>query len=172
MPDDNRSWLADVVIVNDNKDYKHAGDISIYRNAKEAWQSLELWHFADEELFALNGLGYPVSFRVSNRPYASETKQPGFAGRVFKRLCPVSFGTLGVPIETLGELAFVIDNHPGEPDLDTLTSWLSATAKHILDVRRQKAQEKHSDTALGDLETKDVLPATIEGLIAYIGFKA
>lgn len=67
-----------------------------------------------------------------------------------------------------GELVVVerVEPFPEGPDL--LRAWLDKTARHILSVRKEKAGKRN--VSPGALESEGVLPATIEGLIAYIGF--
>jgi hypothetical protein len=46
--------------------------------------------------------------------------------------------------------------------------WLRASAQHLLSVRTERAHKGKGH--LGSLEAEGVLPDTVEGLIAYIGF--
>lgn len=46
--------------------------------------------------------------------------------------------------------------------------WLRSTAQHLLSVRMERAHKGKGH--LGSLEAEGVLPETVEGLIAYIGF--
>ncbi|MXO86516.1 hypothetical protein GRI38_10815 [Altererythrobacter aurantiacus] len=48
--------------------------------------------------------------------------------------------------------------------------WLQYSAQAILTARRHKAQS--GKILLGETEASGILPATVEGLIAYIGFAA
>ncbi|MBL8531465.1 MAG: hypothetical protein JNK94_07000 [Hyphomonadaceae bacterium] len=49
-----------------------------------------------------------------------------------------------------------------------LLSWLLVLAQHLRKVRLDRATKKHFD--LGAAEASGVLPTTVEGLIAYVGF--
>lgn len=49
-----------------------------------------------------------------------------------------------------------------------LNDWLRATAHQLLSVRTERARKRKG--RLGNLEAKGILPESVEGLIAYIGF--
>lgn len=51
---------------------------------------------------------------------------------------------------------------------EMLRAWLTGSARHVLSVRT--ARERKGKQCLGRLEAQGVLPDSIEGLIAYIGF--
>lgn len=53
-------------------------------------------------------------------------------------------------------------------DIETLRNWLSATAEHYRDVRAEKSKKRKC--APGVQEAKGILPTSIEGLIAFVGF--
>lgn len=55
-----------------------------------------------------------------------------------------------------------------EPNPHLLLSWLSQSAEHVFKAREYKATK--NKLVLGQAESSHVLPITIEGLIAYIGF--
>lgn len=59
-----------------------------------------------------------------------------------------------------------IEEYPEGPAL--LRSWLFSLAQHLRKVRIERATKKRFE--LGAAETSGVLPQTIEGLIAYVGF--
>jgi hypothetical protein len=49
-------------------------------------------------------------------------------------------------------------------------NWLRYLAEHRLAVRRHRATKRWGRVNLGELESQGILPVTIEGLIAYLGF--
>ena len=49
-----------------------------------------------------------------------------------------------------------------------LIQWLTAKAKYVLQLRRERA--KRRKIKLGKMEAQGLLPDTVEGLIAYVGF--
>ncbi|WP_133175354.1 hypothetical protein [Sphingomonas oleivorans] len=51
---------------------------------------------------------------------------------------------------------------------DIIKGWLRSSANAMLEARRQRARQGKIN--LGEAETRGVLPGTIEGLIAYLGF--
>jgi hypothetical protein len=60
-----------------------------------------------------------------------------------------------------------------EPQTDgqeIVGSWLRHSARSVLVARRDRSTKKWRRVNLGDAERNEVLPETIEGLIAYIGF--
>jgi hypothetical protein len=63
----------------------------------------------------------------------------------------------------------VVDRYEPRGDGEEIVlSWLRYTASAILDVRRYKAAK--GKLYLGTEEVRGVLPTSVEGLIAYIGF--
>lgn len=60
-----------------------------------------------------------------------------------------------------------IDRVDGEA---IIKAWLTRMAQSILESRRYRAGKRWKRVNLGELEAQGVLPATVEGLIAYIGF--
>ena len=50
--------------------------------------------------------------------------------------------------------------------------WLRSSAEALLAARRVKAGSGQNAATLGEAERDGVLPETIEGLIAYLGFSA
>lgn len=59
-----------------------------------------------------------------------------------------------------------VEPFPAGPAM--LNAWLTATAQHLLSTRTERARKGKAE--LGALEARGVLPTSIEGLIAYIGF--
>lgn len=55
-----------------------------------------------------------------------------------------------------------------EPNPHLLLFWLSQSAKDVFEARQYKASK--NELVLGLAESSHILPSTIEGLIAYIGF--
>jgi hypothetical protein len=49
-------------------------------------------------------------------------------------------------------------------------AWLTRMAQAILESRRHRAGKRWRRVNLGELEAQGVLPDTVEGLIAYVGF--
>ena len=63
----------------------------------------------------------------------------------------------------------VVDGYePRSDGQQIVLSWLRHSAQAILDARRHKAAK--GKVRLGEVEAEGVLPTSIEGLIAYIGF--
>lgn len=62
-----------------------------------------------------------------------------------------------------------IDRADGEA---IIKAWLTRMAEAILEARRYRAAKRWGwgRVNLGELEAQGVLPATVEGLIAYVGF--
>jgi hypothetical protein len=62
-----------------------------------------------------------------------------------------------------------IDRADGEA---IIKAWLTRMAEAILEARRYRAVKRWGwgRVNLGELEAQGVLPATVEGLIAYVGF--
>jgi len=72
---------------------------------------------------------------------------------------------------TLGlrdKLVVVERVEPFPPGPAMLNAWLTATARHLLSTRIERARKGKAE--LGTLEAQGVLPTSTEGLIAYIGF--
>lgn len=72
--------------------------------------------------------------------------------------------TLGV--EGLG--VFVHGCEPQPDGRQIVLGWLRHSARSILDARRHRAAK--GKVRLGRLEAEGVLPTSVEGLIAYVGF--
>lgn len=53
---------------------------------------------------------------------------------------------------------------------EIVESWLRHSAGSVLAARRHRSAARWRTTKLGEVEARGVLPDTIEGLIAYIGF--
>jgi hypothetical protein len=51
-----------------------------------------------------------------------------------------------------------------------IKAWLTRMAKAILESRRARVGKRWRSVNLGELEAQGVLPDTVEGLIAYVGF--
>jgi hypothetical protein len=132
MSADSDDWLEDVIVVNESKDQRVAGDVSAFRGPGDACRYLEPWWVADNEGFALNGLGQQVTFGVCENSVVIERCEPMTGG------------------------------------VQILLDWLRATALHVHEARTSRAQK--GKLVLGRLEASGVLPQSIEGLIAYIGF--
>lgn len=49
-------------------------------------------------------------------------------------------------------------------------TWLTHMARSLLETRRYRAGKQRPKVFLGELEAQGVLPETVEGLIAYVGF--
>lgn len=143
MPNDDQSWLADIVVINESPRRDRAADITIFRSQGDACNYLEPWFVEEVSFFALSGIGTPIQFSVRK------------AKRRFSML---------------EEVIIVESKEAFNDDLITLTNWLFATAEHLLEVRRYRAQKQRPASSLGNLEAQGVLPTTVEGLIAYIGF--
>ena len=60
--------------------------------------------------------------------------------------------------------------HEVEDGAEVVQAWLRACATAVLDARRSDA--KKGNAALSSFEEKGQLPASLEGLIAYIGFSS
>ena len=58
--------LADIVIVNENKDEASAGDVSVFRSASEACAWLEHWWVEDGEGFAFTATGDRLTLGVDD----------------------------------------------------------------------------------------------------------
>ena len=64
MTDD---WLADVVLLNDNRDEATPGDVSVYRTADDACSGLEHWWVENGEGFAFTATGQRLTLGVDER---------------------------------------------------------------------------------------------------------
>ena len=51
-----------------------------------------------------------------------------------------------------------------------IRSWLNRMAQALLETRRYRAGKRWRPENLGEAETQGILPETVEGLIAYVGF--
>jgi hypothetical protein len=60
-----------------------------------------------------------------------------------------------------------IDRVDGEA---IIKAWLTRVAQAIFESRRYRAGKRWKRVNLGELEAQGVLPDTVEGLIAYVGF--
>jgi hypothetical protein len=67
-----------------------------------------------------------------------------------------------------GSSVVVERREPFSAGLSLLHQWLTAIAKHVHSARSDLARK--GKVQLGSLEAQGVLPHTIEGLIAYVGF--
>lgn len=61
------AWLNDVVIVNESRDEREAGDVSIFRNAGEACGWLEHWWVQNGEGFAFTAAGDRLTLDADER---------------------------------------------------------------------------------------------------------
>ena len=59
--------LADIVVVNENRDPAVAGDVAIFRNAHAACRHLEHWWVEDEEGWAFTSSGERLTLGVNDR---------------------------------------------------------------------------------------------------------
>jgi len=50
-------WLADIVVVNESREFTAAGDISVFRSVGEACRALEHWWVENGEGFAFTAAG-------------------------------------------------------------------------------------------------------------------
>jgi hypothetical protein len=57
-----------------------------------------------------------------------------------------------------------------EDGADVVSSWLKHLAAATLSARHHRSSKRWKRVYLGELEAQGVLPQTIEGLIAYVGF--
>ncbi len=131
------SWLSDVVILNENREYRAAGDVDVFRSLGDACRYLEPWYIEQEMFFTLNGLGQAIEFSVENNMVVGAV------------------------------------NGVSRPDADTLKVWLVTTAGHVFEARKHRSVKRgvfSTPVLLGEQESKGVLPQSVEGLIAYIGF--
>jgi hypothetical protein len=127
------TWLRDVIIVNESKDERAAGDVSIFRTEYDACRTLEPTDVTNKEYLAFNGVGERVSFGVDR-------------------------------------LHVVIQRREQEPSgIEIVHRWLTETVTHAHEVRKEKANR--GKLKLGREESHGVLPNTIEGFIAYLGFR-
>ena len=69
---------------------------------------------------------------------------------------------------TWNDIVVADDGADRPSDTETLLAWLTATARHVQDTRQKRAEK--GKVVLGDCEKRGVLPSTVEGLIAHIGF--
>jgi hypothetical protein len=60
-----------------------------------------------------------------------------------------------------------IDRADGEA---IIKAWLTRMAQSQLEARRHRADRRWGRVCLGELEAQGILPDTVEGLIAYLGF--
>ncbi len=67
-----------------------------------------------------------------------------------------------------GDLVIVERREPFAAGSTLLLQWLTAKAQHFLTVRTARARK--GKVQLGTLEAKGVLPDSIDGLLAYVGF--
>ena len=82
----------------------------------------------------------------------------------------------GEPIEltTDGDVVFGKVVLGEEPEVSVLKEWLVSAAKSLRDARIYKADKPgikfFASTQIGEAERQGILPTSIEGLIAYVGF--
>jgi len=126
-----RSWLADVLVVNENSDPRTPGDVQIYRSDGEVGRQLEEW-YVNEPHMALTGIGDKAILGLRGKLVIVERREPFAEGS------------------------------------ELLLLWLTAKAQHILSIRKDRARK--GKVHLGVLEEQGILPQSIEGLIAYVGF--
>ncbi len=129
-----RTWLADVVIVNDAPDIERPGGVSIFRNVDDARSYLE--HWADE-------LEMPV-FSASG-----------------ERLVMVADEHGNVTVDR---------REPDDRGQELITACLRHNAEAVLAARLHRSGKRRRRVHIGEAERAGVLPESIEGLIAYIGF--
>ena len=127
-----RTWLSDIVVVNESDDEGCAGDISVFRSVGEACRYLEHWWVTEHRGFAFTATGERIGLGVQD-------------GAVIDIKC-----------EAVPEGETIVLN------------WLRHSAAAHLDARKAKAAK--CKAALGKGEQNGILPDSIEGLIAYIGF--
>lgn len=132
MGNKSQEWLRDVVVINENKDVRIAGDVELYRSAGDLGRKIEPWYINDVEFLALNGLGQTLVLKT----YGSE-------------------------------ISISIDSSI-EPDAALLLALLQAAAQGMRDARIFRSSKRK--LTLGPMESKGILPTTVEGLVAYVGF--
>lgn len=129
-----RTWLADVVIVNDAPGMSVPGGVLIFRNFDDARSYLE--HWADE-------LELPV------------------------------FSASGEKLVIVADVHGNVTIDRREP-YDRGEEWITACLRHnaqaVFAARLHRSGKRWRRVYLGEAERAGVLPETIEGLIAYIGF--
>jgi len=129
------AWLDDVVIVNESRDERQAGDVSIFRNAMEACGWLEHWWVENGEGFAFTAAGDRLMLAADNN-----------------------------------DRVYVADRQEVADGSEIVRGWLLATATALLETRRAKVGK--GKLHFGAAEKNGELPASIEGLIAYLGFNS
>lgn len=60
---DRLNWLDEVIIVNDSKEERVAGDVSVYRSEGDALGHMEAWAVADSEVHAFTANGRATGAR-------------------------------------------------------------------------------------------------------------
>lgn len=69
-------WLADIVVVNENRDEATVGDVSVYRSVGEACRALEHWWVENGEGFAFTASGDRLVLAwLAAAPWLSLTKR-------------------------------------------------------------------------------------------------
>jgi hypothetical protein len=127
-------WLADIVVVNENRHEATAGDISVFRSAGEACSWLEHWWVENGEGFAFTAAGDRLTLGVDDKDRVIVAGQ---------------------------------QDTPGGTEI--VLGWLRAYAAAVLDARRALA--KKGKVTLSRPEEQGLLPESVEGLIAYVGFE-
>jgi hypothetical protein len=129
-----RTWLHDIILVNDGPKTLEPGDVSVFRSAGDACSYLEPWWVEERHGMAFNAFGEKVSLGTDD-------------SRV------------------------VVKGYQRHPDGEEIVlCWLNYSARAILEARLHKAAK--GKLRLGEAETKGVLPTSVEGLVAYVGFTA
>src|SRR4051812_20566507 len=125
--------LAEIVVVNENRDETTAGDVTIFQSADAACGWLEHWWVEDGEGSAFTASGERLRLGVDDRD------------RV------------------------VVVGREATPDGATLVhNWLRAAATSVLEAPRVKAPR--GKVILSSNEQEGRLPASVEELVAYVGF--
>lgn len=76
---------------------------------------------------------------------------------------------LTVKADEFGNMG-IIERQFRADGLDVVTTWLRRMAEAVSAARRHRAGKRWRRIHLGEREAQGVLPQTIEGLIAYVGF--
>jgi len=129
-----KSWLFDIVVVNESDDEATAGDVSVFRSAGEACRYLESWWVTENLGVAFTAAGERLSLGIQ------------------------------------GEAVVVLERNETPGGEAIVQKWLRHSAAAVLGARKTKAAKFKA--ALGKCEEQGMLPDSIEGLIAYIGFTA
>lgn len=129
-----RSWLDDIVIVNEGPSGGVAGDIAIYRSEGDACTALEPWWVRDGEGQAFTAAGTRLILDVD-----------------------------------ASDRVIVSCREPCDEGAEIVLAWLQSLAHRTLEWRVEAAGKGRA--ILSPAEEQGILPGTVEGLVAYIGFR-